>query len=385
MPTKRYTGSVYKRKDSPYYWGSVMVKGERFQRPFSTNKAVSLEEYRKWRKEIKQTRNGKSWAWFKKWFIENKLSGKQPATIYRYKLAFKEADRIIKPKYLWDFNQTALANYRTALKENAEKNGFGYVGPNKMMICLKSALAEAMKNDFAFNLKIHILESFTVNTKPLHTYEIWQLAIIKRYASAVHKAQVFLFCRAGLRPEEGRNLLKTRISWENKSGILDFQNESKNIAAWGPKMGHIRHFTLEDPELWAALKELPTTKSPYLLTNRYGEAFSDQGQINSWKKELKRINNILEEIWKNKNRAAEKVALLKILPAEFQNKVPKLTGNLKDFRKTFATQLEDCEQVKNEDISFLLGHRPKGVTDAHYFVKKFEKKRHIVKYLPKIP
>lgn len=385
MPNKRYTGSVYKRKDSPYYWGSVMIKGQRFQRPFSTNKAASLEEYRKWRQEKKDACNTKTWQWFKNWFIQNELLDNKPKTVQRYEIAFRAADRIIKPKFLWDFTAESLGVFRTKLKEEADRSGYSPQGVNSLMIRLKTALNCAMKNDYAFNIKTHVLKSFTVHTKPLKIYELWQLGILKRYAKPVYNVQFLLFCRAGLRPEEGRNLLKSKINRLNKSGSLYYNDASQLTDEWNPKKGTIRNFTLEDPYLWQAFQKLPNTKSPYLLTNRYEEHFSDQGQINSWKKELKRINAELENIWKDKTRKKEKQELLSFLPKEYREKPPKLSGNLKNFRKTFATHLEEREEVKVEDIRFLLGHRPKGVTDAHYFVKNFEKKRHIVKYLPEIP
>ena len=383
--SKRYTGSLYKRKDSPYWWGSVMIKGVRFQRPFSTNKAASLEDFRKWRKEKKDSRNTKKWEWFKKWFIENELADDKPKTIQRYQTAFRAADRIIQPKMMWDFTSDALSKYRLQLKEEADAAGYSAQGVNSLLIRLKSALDKAVKADCAYNLKTHVLTQFKVRAKPLKIYELWELGILRRYTKPVYKVQFLLFCRAGLRPEEGRNLLESKINRPDKSGCLYHNDSSAQTQEWDPKKGIIRNFTLEDPYLWAALQELPPSKSPYLLTNRYGEPFSDQGQLNSWKKELKRINAELEEVWKDKKRIKEKEELLKFLPSEYATKPPKLTGNLKNFRKTFATQLEENEHVKVEDIRFLLGHRPKGVTDTHYFVKKFEKKRHIVKYLPEIP
>ena len=375
--SKRYLGSVCREKGSPYYWGQVMIDGKRYRKSFTRNKATSLELFRKWRIEMKDNRGVKSWDWYKEWFTETIISERAAQTKEHYKRTFEAVDRIIQPKLLSDFTPEKLGDFRLQLKKEADEKGCGVFGINKFFLCLKTALQTATDNDYVKNLKIKILKSFTAVPKPLRIYKPWELTLIYLYAKPTYKAMALLMCRAGLRPEETCNLLKENINWTTKTGMIEPHKARTGVAAWKPKVNTIRPFTIEDKYLFSVLQSMPETKSPYVLTNKYGEPFTEGALYASWRKELSKINEKIAEDLKNSIR---RKTLIKIVGSDFTGKL-KITGDLKMFRKTFSTQLEENPKVKNEDISFLVGHRPKGMTDTHYFVKDFEQKRHIVKFL----
>ena len=276
----RYFGNVYKRKGSPYYWGQVMVQGKRIQRSFTRNKATSLEQFRKWRIDVKDNKGSKGWEWYKKWFISTFLVDKKENTRYRYLKSISRVEEIISPKELQDFTPENLAKFRLELRDDAIKRKKEMNGVNKCMMNIKTMLIMAMDNNFAHDIKIKVLKNFPIEPKPLKIYPIWELAIINHYASPVYKAAVMLMARAGLRPEEPINLLKTDIDWVDKSGKIQPHAAGKNITAWMPKKKVLRNFTIEDKFLFKAMQELPlSNKSPYLLNTKYDEPFGSTGAL----------------------------------------------------------------------------------------------------------
>ncbi len=375
---KRYLGSVYKRKGSPYYWGQVVISGRRIQRSFTRNKASSLEEFRKWRIDMKDNKGVKTWDWYKEWFTNTIIADRAWQTKKHYRRTFETVDRIIQPRLLTDFTPEKLGDFRLQLKKEADEKGCGVFGINKFFLCLKTSLQTAIDNDFVKNIKLKILKSFTATAKPLRVYKPWEINLIFHYAHPTYKAMVLIMCRAGLRPDEVCNLLKKNINWTTRTGMIEPHKESAGVTEWKPKVNTIRPFTIEDKYLYYALQNLPQTDSPYLFTNKYKEPYNEGAFYASWRKELKRINDLIASDSKN---PFKKKTIKQLVGDNFTGNKLKLTGDVRSFRKTFSTQLEENPKVKNEDISFLMGHRPKGMTDTHYFVKDFEQKRHIVKYL----
>lgn len=355
-----------------------MVQGKRIQRSFTRNKATSLEQFRKWRIEIKDNQGVKSWDWYKEWFTNTIIADRARQTKDHYKRTFEVVDRIIQPKLLTDFTPEKLGDFRLQLKKEADEKGCGVFGINKFFLCLKTSLQTAIDNDFVKNIKLKILKAFTATPKPLRVYKPWEINLIFHYAKPIYRAITLIMCRAGLRPDEACNLLKKNINWTTRTGMIEPHKESTGVSAWKPKVNTIRPFTIEDKYLFYALQNLPQTDSPYLFTNKYKEPYTEGALYASWQKELRRINNIIAEDIKH---PIKKKIFKQLISPNFTGYKLKLTGDVRSFRKTFSTQLEENPKVKNEDISFLMGHRPKGMTDAHYFVKDFEQKRHIVKFL----
>ena len=328
----------------------------RFFKDFTGTEEECREKAAFWwadlKEKFKQAPDGtRTWAYFKKkweeWARKETVS-KQPLaerTIYEYKLAFSQAERLIKPLFfLSDITVKKLRQARTLLAEEAEARGADNYGPNKFVTCMRAALTWAMECGYMDDIVLdnfHTLETAPVKVK---THHIREIELLLKYGSPKERVVVLMGFDCSCRPEEIANMLVEKMNLETLFGDISENPEDKKrgIHYWHPKRRKPRQIRLTERLRDEIVKMAP--KGPYLITNQYGEPYSQEGFSHFYRKFVKRVN--------------EQVRLNEKDPI-------KITGTCKTLRKDYSTSRQG-QGATLEETRMSMGHADSKVTIKNY-------------------
>lgn len=332
------------------------IQNIRFVEDFYGTEEECQAQARVWWENIKEKfkhapDGTKTWAYFKKkweeWARKATLAKRPLAnrTIYEYKWAFQQAERLIKPLFfLSDITVRKLRQARTVLAEEAEAKGADNYIPNKFVTCMRGALSWAMECGYMDDI---ILDNFhTLDTAPVkvQTHHIREIELLLKYGTPKERVVVLLGFDSGCRPEEIANMLVEKIDLENLFADISENAEDKKreIHYWHPKRRKSRLIRLTERLKEEIIRLNP--KGPYLITNQYGEPYSQEGFSHFYRKFVKRVN---EEI-----RRDEKDPI-------------KITGTCKTLRKDYSTSRQG-QGATLEDTKMSMGHADSKVTIKNY-------------------
>lgn len=367
---KKYP-DIYKQKGSPYYWTKVMVKGEMFYHKCGTDAELSQKEAVNWKAQKKGRSNAVAWEKAKKDFFEFCRANKKPGTITKFDIAIRYFEQVFSPKSCDDIDETVLQKYMDYLKhtlpkqqeEEGKKHILGPVGANRYFRAFTKFLNECVKaKNMKQRLDYSLIERAQEIEKEVEYFSLQEVETLVKHAPASWRPVILLGARAGLRPQEIRELLWADIDFEND--IIEIQNHyaKGKITEFIPKKCHCRKIPL-DPALKDFLLTLPH-QGPYVIYNEYGERFTSSGMSAYFGRKLV----------KTVNRSNEKE----------NKKADKIKGSPKKLRASFAS-LAIQNDADLYAVSKTLGHKSVKTTEKHYAAVLAEtlKKRAIAK-LPAI-
>lgn len=334
------------------------LKKMRFIKDFKGGTTAAREAAaRKWWADIlarysENVEGVKAWQFFKaewkKWAqtdtpAEPALSAR---TIYEYGWAFSNAERLISPlRFLDDLTLPKLRQARAILADEARAKGADNYSPNKFVVCMRGAISWAIERGYMRDIS---LENFrTLPTAPVvvKTQTAREIELLLKYGTAKERVVVLLGFDCGCRPEEIANLLFENLDLEN--GFADIvphdADEARGVFKWHPKVWKRRQIRLT-PRLIAEIRRLDASKSPYLITNQYGERYSQEGFSHFFQKFVKKIN---KEIRENEPTPITITTTAKIL------------------RKSYSTSRQS-EGATLADTAHAMGHASTRVTVKNY-------------------
>lgn len=293
----------------------------------------------------------KTWDFFKtKWeeWAKSSSKAKDPMaerTIKEYKWAFAQAERLIRPlRYLADLTLENLRRARGVQAEEAAKKGQDNYGPNKFVTCMRTSLTWAMEQGYMRDIPINNFHTLPTAEVQVKTQSIREIEMLLKYGTTKERVVVLLGFDCGCRPEEMANILIEKIDLENLFADIspNFADERRGIRYWHPKCHKSRQIRLTE-RLRQEIIAL-AAKGPYLITNQYGEPYSQQGFSVMYCKFVKRVN---KEI-----RLHEKDPI-------------KITGTCKTLRKDYSTSRQG-QGATIEETGKSMGHAGEEVTLEHY-------------------
>lgn len=328
----------------------------RFVKDFYGSEDKRHREAAAWWEDIKTRYSNnwdgtKTWDFFKtKWeeWAKSSSKAKEPMaerTIYEYKWAFSQAQRLIAPlRYLADITIENLRRARGTLAEEAATRGNDNYGPNKFVTCMRSSLAWAMEQGYMRDILINNFHTLPTADIKVKTQSVKEIELLLKYGSTKERIVVLLGFDCGCRPEEMANMLVEKLDLENLFGDISDNAEDarRGIHYWHPKCHKVRQIRLTERLKKEIL--LLNPKGPYLITNQYGEPYSQEGFSHFYRKFVKRVN---EEI-----RQKEKKPI-------------KITGTCKTLRKDYSTSRQG-QGATIEETGKSMGHAGKEVTLEHY-------------------
>lgn len=367
---KKYP-DIFKRPGSPFYWAKVMVKGKRLYHKCGTDAELSQKEAAEWKAKQKGQSSSSSWDKAKADFFEFCKANKKPGTITKFDIAIRYFEQVFSPNSCDDINETVLQKYMDYLKstlpqqqkEQGKKHILGPVGANRYFRAFTKFLNECVKaKNMKQRLDYSLIERAQEIEKEVEYFSLQELELLIQRAPQSWRPVILLGARAGLRPQEIRELLWTDIDFEND--IIEIQNHyaKGKITEFIPKKCHCRTVPL-DPILKDFLLTLQR-KGPYVVYNEYGERFTSSGMSSYFGRKLVKTVNRLNE--------------------QANKKADKIKGSPKKLRATFAS-LAIQNDADIYAVSKTLGHKSIKTTEKHYAAVMAEtlKKRAIAK-LPAI-
>lgn len=332
------------------------INSIRFVKDFYGTEKQCETQARAWWEDIKSRYRDnwdgtKTWDFFKtKWEEWARLETKSKVpmaerTITEYKWAFKQAERLISPlRYLADITLQKLRLARGVLEDEARAKDADNYGPNKFVGCMRASLMWAMERGYMKDIILDNFRALPVAEVKVKTQSIREIELLLKYGSTKERVVVLLGFDCGCRPEEMANMLVEKLDLENLFGDISDNAEDarRGIHYWHPKCHKVRQIRLTERLKKEIL--LLNPKGPYLITNQYGEPYSQEGFSHFYRKFVKRIN---EEI-----RQKEKNPI-------------KITGTCKTLRKDYSTSRQG-QGATIEEMGKSMGHAGKEVTLEHY-------------------
>lgn len=293
----------------------------------------------------------KTWDFFKvTWEEWARLETKSKVpmaerTIKEYKLAFSQAERLIKPlRYLADIDLQKLRLARGVLEEEARLKGADNYGPNKFVGCMRSGLTWAMEKGFMKDILLDNFRALPVSEVEVKTQSTREIELLLKYGNTKERVVVLLGFDCGCRPEEIANLLVDNLDMEN--GFADITphdaDPARGITRWHPKRWKRRQIRLT-PRLIKEINKL-TPKGPYLISNQYGEPYTQLGFPQFYGKFVDKVNKEIRE--------------------KEDNPI-KITGTCKTLRKDYSTSRQG-KGASIEETGKSMGHADSKVTRKNY-------------------
>lgn len=248
-------------------------------------------------------------------------------------------------------------------KAAGQKRTLGPVGANRYFRAFTKFLNECVKaKNMKQRLDYSLVERAQEIEKEVEYFTLQELETLVQRAPQSWRPVILLGARAGLRPQEIRELLWSDIDFDND--IIEIQNHyaKGKITEFIPKKCHCRKIPL-DPALKSFLLTLPH-QGPYIVYNEYGERFTSSGMSAYFGRKLVKTVNRLN---KKKNKKADKIQ-----------------GSPKKLRATFAS-LAIQNDADIYAVSKTLGHKSVKTTEKHYAAVMAETlKKRAVDKLPAI-
>lgn len=367
---KKYP-DIYKQSGSPFYWTKVMVKRKMHYHKCGTDAELSQKEAVEWKAKMKGQSSSTSWDKAKADFFEFCKANKKPGTITKFNIAIRYFEQIFSPKSCNDIDETVLQKYMDYLKSTlpqqqkaaGQKRTLGPVGANRYFRAFTKFLNECVKaKNMKQRLDYSLVERAQEIEKEVEYFTLQELETLVQRAPQSWRPVILLGARAGLRPQEIRELLWSDIDFDND--IIEIQNHyaKGKITEFIPKKCHCRKIPL-DPALKSFLLTLPH-QGPYIVYNEYGERFTSSGMSAYFGRKLVKTVNRLN---KKKNKKADKIQ-----------------GSPKKLRATFAS-LAIQNDADIYAVSKTLGHKSVKTTEKHYAAVMAETlKKRAVDKLPAI-
>lgn len=342
--------SVYKRANSPVYWGSVMVNGKRKQYALCENKAAAQRMLA----EIKAAQKARSkygatpLLSFADRYFEWAQANKAKQTVARDKISLEYLQEFAHIKDLMDITPALLDDFKTWLKNRTEKvrpkdkkkhpcarGVLGLHGINRTIQSIKVIMRKAEAWGLVKPQNWSSISKFKTPKGRVEFFEAEELSQILSYVRSVAaeyppdktppwETVVLLGARAGLRRAEIHNLMWKDIDFQK--GILSVTPKKD----WTPKDYECRDIPLSE-DVEKHLQHLPH-KGPYVIYDRYGARLS-----------------------------------LDSYTTYFRDKIVKkcgLEGNVHKLRHTFASHLVQ-NGVDLYTVSKLLGHSSIKTTEIY--------------------
>lgn len=293
----------------------------------------------------------KTWDFFKtKWEEWARLETKSKVpmaerTITEYKWAFKQAERLISPlRYLADITLQKLRLARGVLEDEARAKDADNYGPNKFVGCMRASLMWAMERGYMKDIILDNFRALPVAEVKVKTQSIREIELLLKYGSTKERVVVLLGFDCGCRPEEIANMLINNLDLENGfADITPHEEDSKHgITRWHPKVWKRRQIRLT-PRLIAEIKKLGS-EGPYLISNQYGEPYTQLGFPQFYGKFVKKVNACI--------RDKEKEPI-------------KIMGSCKTLRKNYSTSRQG-QGASIEETGKSMGHADSKVTRKNY-------------------
>lgn len=349
----KHKGSVWTRPDSPYYWGSVMIKGVRQHMALSDNKALAEKILQEW-KEQKKGRKGHPIAWlaFKLRYLEWARANKCRNTVYRDRLSMEYLEEFcnlknLPLKFLADITPLMLEDFKTHLKIKAdatysrngsrkrERGAMSVHGINRTLQSLKAVVKRGEEMGFMspdikwdkirkFKTPKGRIEFFTPEEVRMLLDEAAILAEESSINYSPWTTVILLGARAGLRRGEMHHLEWSDINFENN--ILTVQPKKD----WHPKDFECRDVPLSE-DLREHLLSIPR-RGDYVVYDRYGYRFSIDSLTNYFAQKICKRSGI--------------------------------KGNIHKLRHTFASHLVQ-RRVSLYEVKELLGHSSITTTEIY--------------------
>ena len=284
--------SVYKRANSPVYWGSVMVNGKRKQYALCENKAAAQRMLA----EIKAEQKNRSkygttpLAPFIDRYFEWACANKAEQTVTRDKISLEYLQEFTHIKDLTDITPALLDDFKTWLKNRTEKirpkdrrkhprarGGVGPHGINRTIQSIKVIMRKAESWGLVSAQNWSSISKFKTPKGRVDFFTADEISQILNYARTAAaefppnkqppwETVILLGARAGLRRAEIHHLTWKDIDFEK--GILSVTPKKD----WSPKDYECRDIPLSE-ELKTHLQHLPH-RGPYVIYDRYGERLS---------------------------------------------------------------------------------------------------------------
>lgn len=274
---------VYKRKGSPWYWGSVMIHGEIFYNHYGTDKAVAARQHREWARQKKEESrlgpSNRTWAPFKEEFFKHLQADRAHGTVKHYSAAIAKLEAFSMPKLLSDITPKLLYDLHADLRQ---KNISGPVGRNKAANCIKYMMHWAEQWGY---VRPQIWRGIKLEKErkreEYFTSEEVDILLDACKDNPHYKTIVLLGAHAGLRPCEMVTLQRSDIDLKNST-----------ISIFSPKT-KTRDMIPITPVLCRHLKDylaIIPANSKLVLHNGYGEHYSANALNQAFKKILKRTD-----------------------------------------------------------------------------------------------
>lgn len=328
----------------------------RFFKDFLGSKSKCYEQAKDWWEDIKDKYRNHwdgtlSWAAFKeKWNEWALLSSpaKQALSkksIEKYNWVFCTIERIVHPKYLRDISLQKLRLCRTVLEEEARTKGKDNHSVNHFVSCMRAAMAWAIDHGYMSDMDITSFHKLPTAKVEVKTNTITEIELLLKYGTIKERIVVLLGFDCGCRPEEMCNMLVEKLDLDNRFALIspNTRDDKKGIRAWTPKCGKNRPIRLTQRLVDLIRRFNP--KGPYLLTNQYGEAYTNGGFCVFYRKFVKKVNS---EIRRN----------------EKENPI-RITGTCKTLRKDYCTSRQE-QGAPKKIVSLSMGHSDTEVITKHY-------------------